>query len=144
MALKIFSEKSFYAGFDEHQINVAYKMVVDDIDIDTITHKHLPCLKLMQLLALVEGKLLDFAKYSAYLLKLPFISVPTSTSNDGFCSPTSSLTVQGKRKTVKSGIPYGVVIDLDIIKKIVPAFSLFRNRGYGLKNHCSLGLERSI
>ena len=35
------------------------------------------------------GKVLDFAKYTSYLLRLPYISVPTSMSNDGFCSPTS-------------------------------------------------------
>lgn len=108
--------KELYAGFDEHKINVAYKMVVDDIDIDTITHTAFSLPKIDAIIGIGGGKALDFAKYSAYLLKLPFISVPTSTSNDGFCSPTSSLTVQGKRKTVKSGIPYGVVIDLDIIK----------------------------
>ena len=61
------------------------------------------------------GKVLDFAKYTSYLLRLPYISVPTSMSNDGFCSPTSSLTAGGARKTVKSAIPYGVVIDLDVI-----------------------------
>ncbi|MFV0627433.1 MAG: iron-containing alcohol dehydrogenase family protein [Alphaproteobacteria bacterium] len=108
--------KELYAGLEAQKITVSYKMVVDDIDIDTITHTAFNLPKVDAILGIGGGKALDFAKYSAYLLKLPFISVPTSTSNDGFCSPTSSLTVQGKRKTVKSGIPYGVVIDLDIIK----------------------------
>lgn len=48
--------------------------------------------------------------------------MPTSTSNDGFCSPTSSLTVGGRRKTVKSSIPFGVVIDLDVIRSCPPVF----------------------
>ena len=62
------------------------------------------------------GKALDFAKYAAHLLKLPYISVPTSASNDGFCSPSTSLTVAGRRKTLKASVPYGVVIDLAVVK----------------------------
>lgn len=68
------------------------------------------------ILGIGGGKALDFAKYTAHLLKMPFISIPTSTSNDGFCSPNCSLLVDGKRKSVKSSIPFGVVIDLDVIK----------------------------
>jgi glycerol-1-phosphate dehydrogenase [NAD(P)+] len=36
------------------------------------------------------GKALDVAKYPAFLFQLPYLSVPTSLSNDGFCSPQSS------------------------------------------------------
>ena len=66
------------------------------------------------------GKALDFAKYAAHLLKLPFISVPTSASNDGFCSPGVSLTVAGRRKTLKASVPYGVVIDLGVVGSSPP------------------------
>src|SRR4029453_6454147 len=33
------------------------------------------------------GKALDVAKYIAFLLRLPYLSVPTSLSNAGFCCP---------------------------------------------------------
>ena len=33
------------------------------------------------------GKALDVAKYVAFLTRIPYIAVPTSLSNDGFCSP---------------------------------------------------------
>lgn len=104
-------------GFDTHGILVAHKQVVLTTDIDEIVHTafSLPA-SISAVVGIGGGKALDFAKYAAYLLKIPFVSVPTSMSNDGFCSPTSSLTVQGKRKSVKSGIPFGIVIDLDIIK----------------------------
>ena len=36
---------------------------------------------------------------------------PTSLSNDGFCSPQSSLTVRGKRRSLPAACPFGVVID---------------------------------
>ena len=39
------------------------------------------------------GKVIDAAKYAAYLRKLPFISVPTSASSDGFSSASASLLV---------------------------------------------------
>lgn len=109
--------KSLYSGLKKHGIKILHKDTINDIDIDKITHTafNLPP-QINAVIGIGGGKALDFAKYSAYLLKIPFISVPTSTSNDGFCSPTSSLTVEGKRKTIKSGIPFGVVIDLDIIK----------------------------
>ena len=105
-----------FAGLTAQRIEVLHKEVIADISIEAITRTafHLPA-ETSVIVGIGGGKALDFAKYAANLLRLPFISVPTSTSNDGFCSPTSSLTVEGKRKTVKSGIPFGVVIDLDII-----------------------------
>jgi glycerol-1-phosphate dehydrogenase [NAD(P)+] len=57
------------------------------------------------------GKALDVAKYIAYLSRLPYFSVPTSLSNDGFCSPQSSLTIADRRRPVPSAMPFGVVID---------------------------------
>lgn len=57
------------------------------------------------------GKALDIAKYSAFLSRLPYIAVPTSLSNDAFCSPQSSLTLAGKRRSLPSAMPYGIVLD---------------------------------
>jgi glycerol-1-phosphate dehydrogenase [NAD(P)+] len=57
------------------------------------------------------GKALDVAKYIAFLSRLPYLSVPTSLSNDGFCSPQSSLTVQDRRRTMASAMPFGVILD---------------------------------
>jgi glycerol-1-phosphate dehydrogenase [NAD(P)+] len=60
------------------------------------------------------GKALDVAKYVAFLTRIPYIAVPTSLSNDGFCSPQSSLTLEGRRKSLPSAMPYGVVIDTEV------------------------------
>jgi glycerol-1-phosphate dehydrogenase [NAD(P)+] len=57
------------------------------------------------------GKALDVAKYLGFLARLPYYSVPTSLSNDGFCSPQASLTVRGKRRSLPAALPFGVVID---------------------------------
>lgn len=60
------------------------------------------------------GKALDVAKYVAFLGRLPYFAVPTSLSNDGFCSPQSSLTVRGKRRSLPASLPFGVVIDTTV------------------------------
>ena len=60
------------------------------------------------------GKAIDTAKYIAYLSNTAMLSVPTSLSNDGFCSPQSSLTESGKRVSLKSSMPGGVVVDTEV------------------------------
>lgn len=60
------------------------------------------------------GKALDVARYVAFLSKKPFFSVPTALSNDSYCSPQSSLTVNGKRRSLPSQMPYAVVVDTDV------------------------------
>jgi glycerol-1-phosphate dehydrogenase [NAD(P)+] len=57
------------------------------------------------------GKALDVAKYVSFLGRLPYFAVPTSLSNDGFCSPQSSLTIRGKRRSLPAALPFGVVAD---------------------------------
>lgn len=59
------------------------------------------------------GRSLDVAKYLAFLARLPNIAVPTSLSNDGFCSPGASLTIAGARRSLPAALPYGVIIDTD-------------------------------
>ena len=60
------------------------------------------------------GKALDVAKYVAFLAHLPYFAVPTSLSNDGFCSPQSSLTVDNRRRSLPAAIPFGVVVDTEV------------------------------
>ncbi len=60
------------------------------------------------------GKALDMAKYLSFLARKPYFAVPTSLTNDGFCSPQSSLTVGGKRRSLASALPRGVVVDVGV------------------------------
>jgi len=60
------------------------------------------------------GKALDTAKYVATLANVPYFAVPTSLSNDGFCSPQSSLTLSGKRRSLAAHLPWAVVIDTEV------------------------------
>jgi len=63
------------------------------------------------------GKALDVAKYTASLAGLPYFAVPTSLSNDGFCSPRASLTLEGKRRSLPTGLPEAVVVDLAVCQR---------------------------
>ena len=68
------------------------------------------------------GKVIDAAKYAAFLRKLPFISVPTSASSDGFSSASASLLVEGKRTSVPARLAYGIIVDTDVIKSAPEKF----------------------
>jgi glycerol-1-phosphate dehydrogenase [NAD(P)+] len=57
------------------------------------------------------GKALDVAKYVATLADRPFYAVPTSLSNDGFCSPQSSLLLRGRRSSLTAALPFAVAVD---------------------------------
>lgn len=114
--IKEFFGDKITKSLDAAGIKVLEDAVIEDIDIENIVHTAFSIPKRVQaLVGIGGGKALDYSKYCAHLLSLPFISVPTSTSNDGFCSPTSSLLVSGKRKTVSSKLPYGIVVDLNAI-----------------------------
>lgn len=73
-------------------------------------------LRAQAVIGLGGGKALDTAKYVAFLAGLAFVSVPTSLSNDGFCSPQSSLTLGGTRRSLASRMPFGVVIDTEVTR----------------------------
>lgn len=62
------------------------------------------------------GKAIDAVKYMAFLKKIHFISIPTSTSNDGFSSSGASLLVNGRRMSLPAKTPYGIIVDIDVIK----------------------------
>lgn len=69
------------------------------------------------LVGLGGGKALDTAKYVATLANLPYFAAPTSLSNDGFCSPQSSLTIGGKRRSLTAHLPWAVVIDTEVCRQ---------------------------
>lgn len=62
------------------------------------------------------GKALDVAKYVAFLAGVPYYAVPTSLSNDGFCSPQSSLTLSGNRRSLPAALPFAVVVDTEVCR----------------------------
>ncbi|MEI7475223.1 MAG: iron-containing alcohol dehydrogenase family protein [bacterium] len=112
---KIFGP-DIYKSLKDANINIVKEMFIEEIDIETIVTTAFSIPKRVKvLIGIGGGKALDYCKYTAHVLALPFVSIPTSTSNDGFCSPTSSLLVGGKRKSVNSTIPYGIIVDINSV-----------------------------
>jgi len=62
------------------------------------------------------GKVIDAGKYAAFLRGIPFISIPTSSSSDGFSSASASLLVDGKRTSVPAKLAYGILVDTEVIR----------------------------
>ncbi len=78
--------------------------------------------KTQAVIGLGGGKVIDAAKYCGYLLNLPFISIPTSSSSDGFSSSSASLIVEGRRKSVPARLAYGIIVDTEVIRSAPEKF----------------------
>jgi glycerol-1-phosphate dehydrogenase [NAD(P)+] len=63
------------------------------------------------------GRTLDPAKQAAAHANVNFISVPTTLSHDGIASPVAVIAHGNEVKSIYARMPYGVVIDIDVIKK---------------------------
>lgn len=100
------------ASLAGHGIELAARIEIASAAFEeTCAHfQRLPA-RLDALIGLGGGKALDAAKYISHLSRLPYLAVPTSLSNDGICSPQSSLTVEGRRRSLPSAMPFGVIID---------------------------------
>lgn len=91
-------------------------------DIDILEYQELDTVRLEDLTSLAfsmpaktqavigigGGKVIDGAKYCGFLRNLPFISIPTSASSDGFSSASASLLVEGRRKSVPANLHMGL------------------------------------
>jgi glycerol-1-phosphate dehydrogenase [NAD(P)+] len=100
---------------DEHEVEIVAACEVTDASVESAMQLlgDLPR-EAQVIVGLGGGKALDTAKYVAALAGLPYYAVPTSLSNDGFCSPQSSLTLRGKRRSLPTGLPYAVIVDTDV------------------------------
>jgi len=118
----LFSER-ITISLDSSEIKIIYEEVVKSNSMEDIFKTSLifPA-KTDAIVAIGGGKSLDFSKYLAFMNQIPLIVVPTIISNDGFCSPFSSLVINGQRRTVKTTIPYGIIVDTEIISKSPVSF----------------------
>ncbi|MEM0259810.1 MAG: NAD(P)-dependent glycerol-1-phosphate dehydrogenase [Sulfolobales archaeon] len=70
------------------------------------------------------GKAIDTAKYLAWKLGLPFISIPTSPSHDGITSPFASLRGLQVVVSIKATTPLMILADIELISKAPRRFLL--------------------
>lgn len=66
------------------------------------------------LIAVGSGSLHDITRYTAYDLKIPFISYPTAASVDGFVSGVAAMTWYGQKLTFESAPPIAVFAVPDV------------------------------
>ncbi len=111
------------ASLSEAGIEVLEYQEFDSIKLEDVTVLAFSLPNQTQaVIGLGGGKVIDASKYCGFLRKLPFISIPTSASSDGFSSASASLFIQGKRTSVPARMPYGIIADTAIIKNAPKRF----------------------
>ena len=84
---------------DQHAVEIVENYMDEDIDL---------------ILAVGSGTIHDISRYVAFQYKIPFISVPTAASVDGFVSTVAAMTWNGLKKTVPVAPPIAVYADSNI------------------------------
>ena len=89
---------------NEHGVEAAKKGLDEIGDVDLM-------------IAVGSGTIHDITRYHAYEMKIPFFSVPTAASVDGFVSTVAAMTWHGFKKSFTAVSPIVVIADTDIFKK---------------------------
>lgn len=110
----LFKDK-FKAMMDDPDLEVTGPKVMEELNVEALSVLAYSLPRYDVIISMGGGKAIDTGKYISFLKATPFISVPTSISNDGFASSGASLLVDGKRKSVGAKMPYGVIADLSIL-----------------------------
>mgnify|MGYP004444411085 CR=1 FL=1 len=61
------------------------------------------------------GTLMDFARYSAHELGIPFVAVPTIVSSDGFTADICSIMIDGQKMSIPMQAADAVICDINIV-----------------------------
>ena len=75
---------------DERAVEIVENYMEEDIDL---------------VLAVGAGTIHDLSRYVAHQYRIPFVSVPTAASSDGFTSTVADMTWNGVKKMVKASAP---------------------------------------
>ena len=89
-----------------HADNYAVEIVENNMDED-----------IDLILAVGSGTIHDISRYVAFRYRIPFVSVPTAASVDGFVSTVAAMTWDGLKKTVPAAAPLAVFADTNIFAK---------------------------
>ncbi|HEY9077582.1 MAG TPA: sn-glycerol-1-phosphate dehydrogenase [Anaerolineaceae bacterium] len=68
-------------------------------------------------LAVGSGTLTDITRFVSHRARLPFISLPTAPSVDGFTSVGAPLVIRGYKQSIKCHAPEAVFADLQVLKE---------------------------
>ena len=67
------------------------------------------------ILGIGGGKVIDVAKFTSFLVNVPFISVPTAASHDGISSNRVSISDSDKVFSIMAQAPYGIIADTSLV-----------------------------
>ncbi|MFC4321486.1 iron-containing alcohol dehydrogenase family protein [Litchfieldia salsa] len=118
-------------------INMTIEVLPSSLKMDDLFNKAFSMEGFDVVISMGGGTIVDYGKYIAFLRRFPFISIPTSPSNDGFASSNCSIVVNGKKTTVPASVPYGIIADLDILKH-VPDYLILAGIGDLMSNITAL------
>ncbi|MCH4886618.1 iron-containing alcohol dehydrogenase family protein [Acidaminobacter sp. JC074] len=151
----LFKEKISHLT-SEPELIITGPVILEELDVEKLAPMAYDFPNYDVIVSMGGGKAIDSGKYTAFLKGIPFISIPTSISNDGFASSGASLMIEGKRKSVSAKMPYGVIADLsilstaperfyysglgDVVSKITASYDwqYEANRGVGSVDHFAL------
>ena len=74
-------------------------------------------MKASVLIAFGSGTIHDLTRYTAFKLNIPFLSVPTAASVDGFASTVAAMTFKGFKVTIPAKAPLAIFADTAIISR---------------------------
>jgi glycerol-1-phosphate dehydrogenase [NAD(P)+] len=79
-------------------------------------------------IAVGAGVINDLTKYAAQLAGIPYVSVATAASMDGYAASGAALLDRGFKRTLACAPPIAIVADLDVIAAAPPRMAAW---GYG-------------
>lgn len=77
--------------------------------------------KVQVVIAVGGGTIHDIVRYCAYTAQIPFVSVPTAPSVDGFTSKGAPIITRGEKITIPAIGPSAIFADIDILSQAPPA-----------------------
>lgn len=93
-----------------------YEVIDSNFDQAVALAKHISISNIKIVIGFGGGRVLDTAKYAAFVSKTTYICLPTTLSNDSLASPFSVLGTEGcHRKTLGCRIPTAILVDTEMI-----------------------------
>ncbi|MDQ1004571.1 glycerol-1-phosphate dehydrogenase [NAD(P)+] [Neobacillus niacini] len=115
--------KSLSEILKETGISISLSVIKPDENNDVVADEQSLVQALLEIpvetdviIAVGAGTLHDIARFCSTKMKLPFISVPTAPSVDGFTSMGAPLIVRGVKTTFQMCAPIAVFADLSVLK----------------------------
>lgn len=96
------------------KVNQHHQVIADEASVVQLLIETSP--ETDALIAVGAGTIHDITRFCGSKMNIPFISVPTAASVDGFTSKGAPLILHGVKQTIQTVSPIAVFADIDILK----------------------------